>query len=466
MFAGNSLAATPQPLGFHNAPKGGVRPERLKLVHGRAPTNLSGTLYRNGPALFQRGDTILNHWFDGDGLVRSFTLNGGEATLAARFVETIKRKHDSAAGQFIMPGFGSRAAENAPVTAPDDANAANTSVLSVGDALWALWEVGSPYAIDPKDLSTIGPVTLRPDLAQMPFSAHPKVEADGTIWNFGMAYGSPKTFVWALAPDGTVLKTGIIDLPMAAYLHDWVVSRTKLIFPLQPWLFTDRFGPYVKRLDWQPDVGMKVLVVNKDDFSKGEVYDLPGEAYFHTGSVIEETDGTIRFDICLSDRPTVDAHLGSAILRGTRVETPQSVLKQITLMPSGRSRVVSSDIPAEFPTTPKGEDYKADRLVFFASEGKETSATAHRFNAVGSMDWQKEKTDIFDFGRDTLVEEPIHVPNDGGPGYLLVPALSVKEESTFLHLFDASRIKAGPIASWQSKHPLPISLHGTWHAGA
>ncbi|HAV51403.1 MAG TPA: carotenoid oxygenase, partial [Brevundimonas sp.] len=68
----------------------------------------------------------------------------------------------------------------------DDANAANTSMLKVGDDVWALWEAGSPTAMDAGTLETKGFVTLRDDLKGMPFLAHPRVEPDGRIWNLGM----------------------------------------------------------------------------------------------------------------------------------------------------------------------------------------------------------------------------------------------------------------------------------------
>jgi all-trans-8'-apo-beta-carotenal 15,15'-oxygenase len=53
----------------------------LTRLHGRLPADLAGTLYRNGPALFRRGGTAVNHWFDGDGLVRAFALRDGKATV-------------------------------------------------------------------------------------------------------------------------------------------------------------------------------------------------------------------------------------------------------------------------------------------------------------------------------------------------------------------------------------------------
>lgn len=71
---------------------GDIAPQTLTRLHGRAPKDLAGTLYRNGPARFRRGSSTSGHWFDGDGLVRAWRIAGQEARLAARFVDTPKRR--------------------------------------------------------------------------------------------------------------------------------------------------------------------------------------------------------------------------------------------------------------------------------------------------------------------------------------------------------------------------------------
>ena len=52
--------------------EGDIAPRAMRLVHGRAPAGLAGTLFRNGPAKFRRPGGSATHWFDGDGLMRAF----------------------------------------------------------------------------------------------------------------------------------------------------------------------------------------------------------------------------------------------------------------------------------------------------------------------------------------------------------------------------------------------------------
>ncbi len=152
-----------------------VAPHAMRLVAGRAPDGLKGVLYRNGPAKFHRPGGSATHWFDGDGMVRRYAIDGGEAQMAARFVDTEKRRQEAAANAMLLPGFGTPVREGAVMTSPDSANAANTSVLVSGAELLSLWEAGSPYRMDPETLETRGLKTYRNDLAHMPFLAHPRV---------------------------------------------------------------------------------------------------------------------------------------------------------------------------------------------------------------------------------------------------------------------------------------------------
>ena len=144
--------------------EGDISPRAMRLVHGRAPAGLEGTLFRNGPGKFRRPGGSATHWFDGDGLMRSFTMSDGAVTLAARFADTPKRRTETELDAVVTPGFGTAGDARARIGSPDDASAANTAVMVVGDKVWALWEAGSPLAMDAASLATEQFITLRDDL--------------------------------------------------------------------------------------------------------------------------------------------------------------------------------------------------------------------------------------------------------------------------------------------------------------
>lgn len=436
----------------------------LTRIHGRAPADLSGTLFRNGPAKFRRPGGDAGHWFDGDGLIRSFRIDDGQASLAARFVDTPKRRADTAAKAVVTPGFGTIGRADTPVGSSDDTNAANTSVMMLGGELLALWEAGSPFAVDPDSLATKGPKVFRPDLAHMPFLAHPRVEPSGRVWNLGVNGAS--CLVWRLSSVGQLEAAQMIQLPRASYLHDFTATDRHLVILLQPWIQTQMALPYTSSLAWTPLAGTQVLVIDKDDLSKRRIYDLPAFFFFHLGDAWAESDGTIRFDLCGAPDPTFALQGGRDIIAGRKPARSHPRLSMVALRPDGKATMETLDVTAEFPKSDARFAGKARRYSIQSA----VAAKADRplLEGVSVRDWKTGKDDRYDFGADQVAEEMVFVPRKGASaeldGWLVGTSLNLKARATELHVFDARRVAAGPVCSWRANAGMPVGFHGTFVA--
>jgi all-trans-8'-apo-beta-carotenal 15,15'-oxygenase len=431
--------------------------EVMNLVSGKVPAGLNTTLYRNGPAKFRRGESAAGHWFDGDGLVRKFRVRDGKATLAARFVDTPKRRLETKLNAIVQPGFGTPSRAGAVINGPDDTNAANTSVMMSGGQLLALWEGGSPVMMDPETLETKGFKTFRRDLKQMPFLAHPRVEPDGTVWNLG---GNGKgTFVWKLNPDGSLAQAQMIPLDRNSYFHDFTATARHLIIVMQPWVQDGFKFPLSTAMSWKPELGTRVVVIDKDDLSMRRVFELPAFAFFHLADGWEEKDGIIRFDGCLEADPTFGQRAASALLRGEHIKAPTPMLTQIILRPDGKAVMQMARVAAEFPANDKRMAGQARRFTTHVTGYRQTPFP----HAIASWDWSKGRDDKFDFGDHQLVEEFLFVAKGEGErnGWLMGTTLNLKAQRTELHLLDATRVSEGPVATWQASLPLPLTFHGT-----
>ena len=181
------------------------------LLRGRWPAELRGRFYRNGPALVERAGERYHHWFDGDGMVQQFSIGAGRVSHRGRLVRTAKLKAEQQAGRFLMSALGTRIEGGPPSGGPDSHNVANTNAIEHAGQVLALWEGGSAYALHPADLSTRGPVTWRSDLQQVPFSAHPKVDSGGNLWNFGTS----GVLTYVGAPDAWFLDRAAVSLMSA-----------------------------------------------------------------------------------------------------------------------------------------------------------------------------------------------------------------------------------------------------------
>ena len=447
-------------LGVADVP-GDIAPSRLRLVQGKSPAGLRGTLYRNGPARFRRGGSASGHWFDGDGLIRSWRIDDGGARLAARFVDTPKRRQEEKLGRMVIPGFGTPAGAGVAVGSNDDTNPANTSIIRAGDDLLALWEAGSPVAIDPETLATRGFRTLGPNLDHMPFLAHPRIEPDGRIWNLGM--NGKTALVWRLSAKGKLEATQIVALPRASYLHDFTATERHLVIVLQPWI-QDKFTlPFVDSLSWRPELGTQVLVIDKDDLSKRRLFELPTFAFFHLGDAWEEKDGTIRFDGCFEADPSFGQTAARALIAGRHIPGPMPMLTMVALHPDGKTSLTASGIDAEFPRVdPRLAGLPRTKTVHVGGYSRDRPFA----QSVGIWDWARGRDDSFRLGADHLVEEfvPVADRDDTRRSWLVGTSINLKARATELHVFDAARVAAGPVCIWRADVALPVGFHGSFVA--
>ncbi len=454
LAAGLAAAAQPQWALALGDVAGDIAPRPLARLHGRLPADLAGTLYRNGPALFRRGDTSVGHWFDGDGLIRAFALRDGRAMLQARFVDTAKRRAETAAARIVQPGFGTVMRPGAVVGSADDTNAANTHVIAAGGKLLALWEAGSAHAVDPVTLGTQGPVTFRPDLAGMPFLAHPRIEPSGRIWNIGLS-GS-RAFVWRLSASGAFEAGQMIALPQASYAHDFTATARHLVIVLQPWLHERNAMPFISSLAWRPERGTRILVIDKDDLTKRREFELPALFFFHLGDAWEEADGTIRFDGCFDDSPLFATQTATALVDGQYPRSEKPELKMISLHPDGRARIDAAGVTAEFPRNPPGLAGTGPRPTFHVGGYRPERPFAR---SIARWDWQRGRGDAHDFGAHQIVEEFVPAGR-----WLIGTTINMAARATELHVLEAQALHEGPVASWRADVALPHSFHGSFVA--
>lgn len=450
-------------IGYRTAPAEGFGPSKLKTVFGKAPADLAGTLFRNGPGQFHYGDAFASHWFDGDGMIQKIAIKGGEAVHTGRFVDTHKRREEQKAGKFLAPGFGTEGDPNFPITHPDDVNAANTSVLVVNGELLALWEAGSAFSLNAETLEANGPKSWRDDLSGMPFLAHPKVEPDGRVWNLGTS-GS-RVVVYKIGANGVLEDFQLVDIGIPAYIHDWAMTDRKLIILVQPWIYVRNIPPFVDGLEWRPEEGMKFLIIDKDDLSKQRWAQGPARAFYHTGAAWEESDGTIRFDAALYKEPVLGSGGGSNEMKGIYEEggAYHSDLTQIVIPASGDVKLVETGIDGDFPQQDPRRHGLARSLTALVTG---TVAGRPGASALTIKNWSTGKADTFDFGAHRMVEEHLFVPKAGGSKetdcWLIGTALNTKTKASEVWVFDAASVSDGPVTIWSADYAWPLGFHGTW----
>ncbi len=460
------LARHPWMAGWRQVPAEALGPTTV-AVEGRLPRGLAGTLYRNGPAWFERGGFRYEHWFDGDGMIHGWRFGDGGVTHRGRMVETPKLARERAAGRFNTPVAGTTIPDVAPIRNNDDANPANTAVVAIDGRLFALWEGGSAFELDPDALDTIGPVTWRPDLQALPFSAHPLRDRDGSWWNFGALamMGSSGLLVWHLEPDATLRQAHVLPVEQPGYLHAFAMTDRHLVFVFAPF---DRGegGAFFESLRFAPARGCPVAVVDKDTPDRARWFEVDFAMAYHFGDAFERDGGIVVRAVLHPDADQAASPMG-AVMRGhvapAAAQVPPALAELRLDLRSGRARwewLLHGEM--EFPLyDPRSPGDRGARLYMPVVEGE---AGAPYFNAVAMVDPGSGRREVYRYGRDILAEEHVFVPRPGSArvddGWLVGTLLDPLRGRSGIAVLDARRIGDGPLAQAWLPYSFPLGFHG------
>lgn len=440
-------------------------------VTGRWPAGLRGRFYRNGPALFERSGQRYHHWFDGDGMVQQFRFSGRGVAHVGKLVRTPKLAAERAAGRFVYPTFGTGIQGEAPMQGPDSINVANTNAIEHAGRVLALWEGGSAYALDPNDLATLGPVTWKEGYEQVPFSAHPKLDASGHLWNIG-SFGD-KIVVWHIDAAGQLVNVQVGESPYPnGMVHDVAITAQYIVLPLPPvkmdYAAIARGATPEQAFDFQRKEPLRILVMNKDDIRERRIFELPAQMMFHVGNAYERHDGAIALTFAGAPDSEFLIHRAVAFVAGKSSVVSTTAMQSAVLdMKTGRASVEALPGAVEFPRVDPRRIGTAARHVASVASWKDYSV--HRgglFHGVQLRDLQTCRIDRFDYGERMVVEEHIVVPKPRGTSeldaWLVGTTYDARRKVTIVNVLDARHVSDGPIAQAALPYWLPLGFHGNF----
>ena len=445
----------------------------------RIPEGLRGVLYRNGPALMTLGGTRYRHWLDGDGMVHAFRFDGGALRHHARMVATNKLTAELKAGRRTAPGFGTSLPGTA-VVGRDDMNTANTHTLMVNGELWALWEGGAPYVMNPETLATVGRKNWSPEVDSLPFSAHPRVDASGNVWSFGYLPGSGNFLpggsaisVRQLNASGAMVRHAFVPAPNSDMVHDFAITERYLVFVLMPYRFdstlTDPSLSFIGHYQWGAGQPATVLVVDKATLNVVRRIDIPTVSLFHLGNAWEHGN-TLRFAIVnYRDFSEVMNKLGTAMDRAA-MSWPESRWTEFEVdLAAGTVRTWQPYADTvEFPHYDLRRTGRETRYAYMMASRHPAAQPLFGMNVVRAVDHKTERMQEYDYGQQVVAEEHVFVPAPGSDvenrGWLIGTAFDWKQRRTLVSIFNAERVQDGPMEQVALPYGVPLGIHGRFHA--
>ena len=456
---------------------GGFAPLRMEcdapdlVVDGEVPRELNGTFYRNGPnpQFAPRGSY---HWFGGDGMLHAFAIRDGRVAYRNRWLRTVKWNTEHDAGESLFSAFNPMESDERVRFMPTD-GLANTNVVWHAGRLLALEEAHAPFEVDPDTLASKGAWTFDDKLVG-PMTAHPKIDPEtGEMLFFGYnANGAISEHMSFHVVDrkGRLVRSETFLAPYAAMVHDFIVTREHVIFPIMPLTGSmERAMRGAPVYAWEPEKGVHIGIMPRS----GTVADLRwfhGDPAYVFHPMNAHTDGDkVVCDVCEFEQAPL-----FPLPDGTPGDPHKAVprLTRWTFDLAGNTDDYKwerlDDIACEFPRLDErrtGLDYRYGYMACDTNPEFKVGG----FNAIGRIDHRTGRLDLYDVGAGCATNEPIFVPRADdapeGEGYLLANVYDDNRKASHLVILDAENVAAGPLATAYLDHRVPFGFHGNWKPG-
>ena len=427
-------------------------------LEGRWPADALGNFYRNGPARTERAGVQLPHWFDGDGMVQRFCITQNTITHQSQFIATEKYLREEAAGRFIYSSTGALLPHALAPRNNDSLNQANTALLPWQGKLLALWEAGSAYVLNPENLATEGVKTWRDDCAHLPFSAHPLLERDGSLWNFGyLPYlGQGTLVIYRIGTGNNIVQLGAIPLVQNGYIHSCAQTTDYLIFYLPPCVY-EAGQTYLDAFKWRPAIGSKILLVHKRDLT-ARWLDAPAGFVFHFANAWQ-THTFIYATLALYKNADLMLNAMAHVRGNLKPSIDHGVLTLVKIsLTAGSVELTPSAITLEFPCVDPA--VQGPSVIYGTHAGLGGDFLHDSLVAAHPIQGQLSH---YCFGRDVVVEEPVLVKT-ARKQYLIASFFNMAEQYSGLGIFNAQHLADGPIALAKLPYVIPLGFHGCFIA--
>jgi carotenoid cleavage dioxygenase-like enzyme len=453
----------------------GFAPTALSVLSGAIPAGLRGSLYRNGPARLERGKTKVAHWFDGDGAVLGVHFTDAGATGVYQYVQGKEFREEEKAGKFLYGGYGmlppgavwNRFAKGVK-------NAGNTSVLAFQDRLLALWEGGHPYALDLETLETRGIDDLGGLPPLLPFTAHPKRDANtGDVYSFGVSFGKTATLnLYRVDSTGKLKQRNQIALDGFPLLHDFVMAGRYLLFfispvRLNPLLLLTRLKGFSDSFEWKPEKGTQILVIDRDSLELVSCGEAESWYQWHFGNGAIDANGNVVVDVVRYEDFSTNQYLKEVATGHATTEAVAS-LWQIRLDPIlGKviemNRLLDRD--CEFPIVKQAEVGQPWRYTYL-SVHRPGDSSLGMFGAIARVDQQTGALMQADLGGNRYPTEPIYAPDayNSDQGWIVTVVYDGNTDTSEVWVFDSDRLDDAPVCRLALPEVIPLGFHGTWRS--
>jgi carotenoid cleavage dioxygenase-like enzyme len=454
--------------------------DELVVEQGEVPKDLDGIYVLNGPN--QRYKPLGRyHYYDGDGMLHATYFSNGNVSYKSKWIRTEAFVEEEKQQRAVWPGLCGPFNHDLPGSPIKDNS--NTDIIFYQGKLMSLWYLaGSPQAIDPINLTTLGQETLNDTLTHN-LSAHSKVDPrTGDLVFFN--YQDVEPFMtYGVANAKTGQRTEVpIDLPGPRSPHDMGITEHYSILHDLPYFHdAEVLAQHKKRVvRFHSDIPARFGVIPRFGKSEDVHWFEAAPCYvLHLVNCWEEDD-TIVMVGCRQDNPGGKRDSDEGPLASQLAERRRSHELhewRLHLKTGETTERVLNTLNLEFPTINSRFAGVPNRFSYLQAlpESPKEGAIEGRcqtFDALVKYDYQTGEIQSFDYGSGVSGSESWFAPKAGSDGesaeddgYVITYTHSRNDWVSRCLIFDAKNISKGPIATVRMPRRFNIGFHGVWVQG-
>jgi len=437
----------------------------LKVV-GRIPDALAGAYYRNGPnpQFDPQGPSFP---FLADGMIHAFFLepnkDGGRARYRNRWVRTPKWHAENRAGRLLFNGFGTPD----PSAANVNPSTVNIHIVYHAGKLMGLGEHSEPFEIDPRDLergafmSTGGKRT-----------AHPKIDPETGEMVWFDYFAGPERFsnlidYGVTDKSGNVTRRDRFAAPYGAIMHDFMVTRNYVMFPVSP-LAGDlaRARKGLPPVAWEPTKGAFVGVMKRDaDVDSIRWFEIEPKFFLHTMNAWEDGEKVHCEVTEFPSPPEVFPNADGSPSRSTEARLARWTI-DLAGETNGAKREQIDDLNSEMPRVDERFAGLPYRHGWYFADIDSKYPMMH--DAIAHFDFKTGKRAVRMFDSGDAAGEPVFVQRSAsapeGDGYIISVVYRAATNTSELLILNAQDIAGEPAAVLKMPRRVPGCAHGSFVA--
>lgn len=456
-------------IGFTSCPK---EINAVLPIQGTLPKWLKGDFIAIGPGLFEIKESKAKHWFDGFGMIYSFSFQNDKVNYTNRMIDSTYYQDAVKNGKILGSGPTEKKSTWSKLSSALSSNErppydnTNINIIPHNKQIITLTESPHHFCVDPTTLKTTGKFSYSDDIQAHFSSAHPIFDSKTKEW-YGLLINFAHTsnyIIYKRAVNSTkreVIATIPVGYP--SYIHSFAMTNKYIIitetpFTVSPYdlLMTDK--SFIETFSWKPKTGSKFIIVDRH---KGTVVaTCKTEAFFTLHHVNAfEKDGKVILDLIAYQDPSIISSFYMDKIYANQRSLPSSELRRYTITPKTQevSWKLLTKTPVELPNINHTNAMKEYRHLYCNSNDQDTKNMATQ---VCKIDITNGKNLIWQCAgcypsEPIFVAAPHHVNEDDG--VILSLVLDSLKQKSFLVILDAKSFKE--LARVNVPHHIPFTVH-------